>query len=157
MVVEEEGGDTGFVLTVDKSPVDGCCTTVLWQQGGMEVEGAQRGHRPYAFGEHAEGYDDKEVGMPRLKVGKELGVAQTLGLQKGQPVVEGILFDRGTGEFETATCWAVGDGDDSDDVVARLSDGVEGGNGKVGGTHENEVHILRMWECVIVLMWECGS
>ena len=80
--------------------------------------------------------------MPGLEVGKELRIAQALRLQEGQAVVEGILFDGRIGNFETSACLAVGDGDNTDDVMACLTDSIEGGDGEVGGTHKDDVHLL---------------
>lgn len=141
VVVEQEGGDTCLTLAIDEGPVDGSGSPILGQQRGMKVEGAQGWHGPYAFGQHAEGNDDKEVGTPSTQGVLELRVAQTLGLEQGELMLEGVLFDGRLGDLEAATGRAVGHGDYADYAMPRLADGLERGNGKIGGTHEDNVHI----------------
>ena len=63
VVVEEEGGDAGEGLAVDYRPVDGCCATIVGEQGSMDVECAEARHSPHHLGEHTEGDDDLEVGI----------------------------------------------------------------------------------------------
>ena len=43
VMVKEEGGNAGLCLTVDNGPIDGCCTTILWQERGVKVERPERG------------------------------------------------------------------------------------------------------------------
>ena len=141
-LVEHEGGDTGKGFAIDDSPVDGCGTPVAGKQGGMQVEGTHRRHAPYALGQHAEGHDNKDVGIPLAKAVEEERVAQFFGLEEGKAVGKGIFFDWRGGEFESAPCGTVGDGDDTYHLVACLADCLKGGNGKVGGAHEYDSHLM---------------
>ena len=63
VVVEEEGGHSSARLAVNHCPVDGCGTSILWQEGGMHVEGAVFGHVPHYLGQHAEGHYHLKVGI----------------------------------------------------------------------------------------------
>ena len=64
LMVYHEGGDTGDVLSIDHSPVDGGGAAVLGQQGGVQVEAALPGHAPDGFRQHAEAYNHKQVCLP---------------------------------------------------------------------------------------------
>ena len=63
LFIEEECCDTRLCVTIDDGPVDGGSTTVLRQEGSMQIEGAERGQCPYDLWQHAEGYDDLQVGL----------------------------------------------------------------------------------------------
>ena len=54
-VVKEKGGDTSLRVAINDGPVDRGGTTVLGEQGGMEIERAETGHGPHNFREHSEG------------------------------------------------------------------------------------------------------
>ena len=133
LVVEEEGGDAGDVIAIDDGVVDRGGTTVAWQQRSVEVEGAVGRHVPYRLGQHAEGHDDKHVGLEGGQLAKEVVVAQFLGLQQWQLVVEGVLLDGAEGNLLAAARLTVGHGDNGRHLVAALHDGVEALDSEVGG------------------------
>lgn len=49
-VTEEEGGDAGLRVAVDYRPVDGGCSAIFGEEGGVEVEGAEGGMDQTASG-----------------------------------------------------------------------------------------------------------
>ena len=93
VVVEEEGGDAGEGLAVDDCPVDWRCATIVGEQGCMDVECAEARHCPHHFGEHAERYDDLEVGIVAAQLLEEVLVLHLQGLQHWQTVGKGVLLD----------------------------------------------------------------
>ena len=125
VVVEQEGSYTCLALAINECPVNGSGSPILGQQRGVEVEGSQRWHGPHAFGQHAEGNDDKEVGTPCSQGILELRVAQTLGLEQGELMLKGILFDRRLGDLEAATGGAVGHGNDAYYSMSRFTYSLE--------------------------------
>ena len=64
-MLEEESRDPGLRVSVDDSPVDRGCATVAREQRSVEIECAEARHSPYHFRKHAEGDDDKQVGVER--------------------------------------------------------------------------------------------
>ena len=83
LMLQEEGGDTCFCFTVDDGPVDGGSSTILGQEGGVQVEGAQTGHVPHHFGQHAESHHNLQVGLPGAQGVQKLLVFQLLRLEQG--------------------------------------------------------------------------
>lgn len=83
-MVQKERRDTRAGLAVDYRPVDRRRAAVLRQQRSMQVERTQPRHAPYDLGQHAEGYDDAQIGFERFERFDELRCAQLLGLQDRQ-------------------------------------------------------------------------
>ena len=108
----------------------------------MEVEGAVGRHVPHSLGKHAEGYDNKHVGLVGCQLLKKLWVAELLGLQQGQVMVESVLLDGTEDYFLSASSLPVGHGDDGTDLMAALHDSVEALNGKVGSSEIDDFHYL---------------
>ena len=141
LVVEEEGGDTCLGLAVDDSPVDGCGTTILREQGGMDIEGAVRGHSPNDLGQHTEGDDNLQVGTIAAKLVEELGVAHLLRLEHGDAMLEGILLDRGCLKHAAMSAHGlVGLGYYAYYIVTALNQSAESSYSKFGGAHEDYSH-----------------
>ena len=63
ILIEEEGRDTCLSLSIDNSPVDGSCPTILRQQGGMYIKCSVLRHVPHHFRQHSEGHHHLEVGL----------------------------------------------------------------------------------------------
>ncbi len=55
---QKESSDARFFFTIHDGPVDGGCTSILWQEWAMQIECAERWHIPYHFGQHAKGNYD---------------------------------------------------------------------------------------------------
>lgn len=143
VVVEEEGGDAGFGVAVDYGPIDGGCATVLGQEGGMEVEGAHRGHGPDDFGQHAEGDDYLEVGPEGLELLEEGFVAQAFGLEYGDALAQGVLlYGAGLELVVMAADGLVGHGYDAHHLVALFDKTCERGYGEIGRAHINDSDVL---------------
>ena len=83
VMIQEEGCHTRFCFAIDDSPVDGSCTAVFRQQGGMHIKCAVLGHAPYHFGQHAERHDYLEVGAPSFKLLEKNRIFHLHGLQNG--------------------------------------------------------------------------
>ena len=77
LVFEEKGGHSGDGVTVHHGPVYRGGSAIAGEQRSMEVEGAQRWHRPYYFGQHAESDDYKEIGPEGAQLVDKLGVFES--------------------------------------------------------------------------------
>ena len=140
--VDHEGRHTRHLLPVDDRPVDGGGTAILRQEGGMQVESAQRRHGPDHIGQHPEAHDDKQVGLERLQGFEEGRVTQLLGLQDGQAFLHRVLLDGTFIHLEAASAGLVGHGHHAHHMVFLLQEGVQGGHRKFGGTHINNAGLL---------------
>ena len=92
VLVEEESGDTRLLLAIDDCPVDGGSTTILWQQGRMNVEGAVFGHIPDHLGQHPEGDHHLEIGLIATQLLDERRILHLLGLQHRELVLQCIFL-----------------------------------------------------------------
>ena len=103
VMVDHERGDSCHPLPVDDCPVDRGCAAVLRQQGGVEVEGAELGHRPYLLGKHPESHDDEQVRFPGTQRLQEFWILQLHRLQDGDAVLDGELLDRTFVDLQAAS------------------------------------------------------
>ena len=124
-LVEEEGGEARLSLPVDDGEVDGCCATVLGQEGGMEVEGAQSRHLPHYGRQHPEGHHDEQVGMVRGQLLQKRLVFQLFGLQQRQAMRQGDILHVGILYLPATSGRLVGHGDDNSHFIASSKDGFE--------------------------------
>ena len=93
IVVEKEGCDTRLGLTVNHCPIDGSRTTVLGQQGGMDIERAILRHRPYHLGQHTEGNHHLKICLVGAQGLQEGRVFHLLRLKHRQTMFQTVLFD----------------------------------------------------------------
>ena len=136
VVVEEKGGDARLGVAINDCPVDGGSTTILRQEGGMEVECTKARHGPNHLGEHAEGYNHLKVCFKSTKLTEELLVTKTFWLQDRNVMAEGKLLDRALLQDIVMTAhWFIWHGDASYDVTTCLKEGAKGFDCKVGRTH----------------------
>ena len=143
VVIDHEGGHARDPLAVDDGPVDGGRAAVLWQQGGVEVERPELGHRPDFLGQHPEGDDHEEVGLPGAQGLEELGIFQLGRLQHGDAVLHRIFLDRAFVYLESASSRLVGHGHDARDLVPLGHQGLKGCNRELGRAH---IHYARLLE-----------
>ena len=122
LVVYHEGSDTGDVLSVDHGPVDGGGAAVLRQQGGVQVEGAQPGHRPHYLRKHPEAHYHKQIGLEGGQILQELLVLEFLRLQKRQALLHG---DGALVHLEAAAAGLVWYGNNAHHLVAGLDKGIQ--------------------------------
>ena len=80
LVFQEESCNSRLCLAVHHGPVDGSRPTVFRQQGGMEIEGAERWHGPYRLRKHPECNYNKKVGIELAQSFNETRVLQLFGL-----------------------------------------------------------------------------
>lgn len=104
----------------------------------MEVDGAHRGHGPNYFGQHAEGDNDLEVGFEGAQFFEEGGIFELLRLEDGDIFRQCVLFHGAAGERHATAGLLVRGSDYSNDIVPRFEDGVQGGDGEFGSTHEDD-------------------
>ena len=135
VLVNHERSDAGAFLAVDYRPVDRGCAAVLRKQGCMQVEGAQFGHSPHFFGEHAEGYHHKHVGLQSGKLLQEGRVPELFGLQDWNAFLDRVAFDGALVKLEPASARLVGNGNHCHHLVFALDEGVQRGHRKLGRTH----------------------
>ena len=138
VLVDHEGGHAREFLAVDDGPVDGGGAAVLRQQRGVEVEGAQAGHAPDLLGQHAEGHDHEEVGLPGGEGLQEGGILELEGLQDRDAVGDGIMLDGALVHLEAPAAGLVGHRDHAHDLVTGLDEGVQGLHGEFGRAHIND-------------------
>ena len=143
LVFEEEGGYARLLIAVDYGPVYGGGTAVLWQKGGVKVEGSQRGHVPDHLGQHAEGHHYLEVGLEGSELFYEKRILQSFGLQDGYPLLYGVFFD-GTGlkYASMTTHWLVGHGYNTYYIIMVFHETAQYMLGKLGGSHEHYPHLF---------------
>ena len=142
-VVEQEGGDASFGVSINNGPVDGGGTAILREQRGVEIESAVRGHIPNDFGKHAEGHDNLEVGTVAAQGVQKIGILQLFRLEHGEVVRKGVLFYGTLREFAlVAPHRLVGHGDNGHHIVSAFDEGAQTADGKVGGAHEDDSEIL---------------
>ena len=55
-------------------------------------------------------------------------------------MLQGELLDGGGGDFKATACGTVGDGDYANNLMAGIDNGLEGADGKVRGSHEDDSH-----------------
>ena len=79
-MLEEEGGDTCFGLSIHDGTVDRRRTAIFRQETPMQVECAETGHSPHHLRQHPEGDDDEEVGIDGAKCLHKVGTLQFLRL-----------------------------------------------------------------------------
>ena len=108
----------------------------------MEIECTVRRHVPHHFGQHAECHHDKHIGIAGAQGSEELLVAQLLGLQQWQGMVEGILFNGAEHHFLSPTRLPVGHGNHSHHLVTALCYGVEAFDREIGSAKEYYTHRL---------------
>ena len=141
VLVDHEGRHAGHGLPVDHRPVDGRGAAVLRQQGGVEVDGAELRHGPHLLGQHAEGYDDEEVGLPGLQLLQESGILQLEGLQDGDAVRDGVLLDGAFVHAQAPAARLVGDGHGTDDLETVLDEAVQGRDGEFRRAHIDDARL----------------
>ena len=134
----EEGGDAGPLLAIDHRPIDRCRTTVVRQQGGVQVHGAQRGHVPDHLGKHPEGDHHEQVGPEPGQFRKESRVAQPLGLEHGEPELERTLLHVRQPELAPTPCRPVRCGDHRGDRDACRMQCVQRGHREPRCAHEDD-------------------
>ena len=140
--VDHKGGHTRHLLPVDDRPVDRSGAAVLRQQGGMQVEGAQRRHGPHHIGQHPETDHDKKIGLESLEGFEEVRVTQLFGLQDGQALLYRIFLDGTFVHLEAASAGFIGHGHHAHHVVFLLQEGVQGRHREFGGTHIDDAGLL---------------
>ena len=151
-MVEEERGDTCLRLSVDDGPVDGCCPTVLWQQGGMDIEGAETGHSPHYFGQHAEGYNHLQISLIATQFLNKIRVFHLHWLEHGDVVCQGVFLHlRGLEGVLMTTYGFVGLGDHSNDLIVVFHQCFQGANRELGGAHEYDSKIFFLHLCAKVI------
>ena len=139
VVIEEERGHSCHGLAIDDRPVDGCSTTVLRQQGGMYIEGAEAGHVPHHLGQHAEGHHHLYVGMVGAQLFYELGVFHLHRLEHGQGVGQRIaLHLGGLQRVLMPAHWFVGLCDHSHHVVSTFHKPLQRSHSKLGRSHKHD-------------------
>ena len=62
-MLKQKSGDTCDGVAIHDSAIYGRGTSIFREKRSVEVKGTHRGHRPHDLGKHAEGYDDKKVGI----------------------------------------------------------------------------------------------
>ena len=92
IMVEEECGDASACLPVDDGPVDGCCSTILWQQGCMHIKGTVFGHIPHHFWKHSECHHHLQVGIEGTELMEKILILHLHGLKHRQVMFYGILL-----------------------------------------------------------------
>ncbi len=102
----------------------------------MQVERTQPRHAPYDLGQHAEGYDDAQIGFERFERFDELRCAQLLGLQDRQTELFGRDLNVALVYLLSAAGRFVGRRDHGDDVIALGNESSERCCGELGRTHE---------------------
>ena len=137
LMLEEEGGYSGLLVSVYDGPVDGGGTAVLWEQGAVEIEGAQAWHVPYCLREHAEGYYNLEVSMESTEGFKEGGVFQLFRLKDGDALLYGVFLD-GTALEHTAvtTHGFIRHSDYTYYIITVLNKAAQGELRKLRGSHK---------------------
>ena len=89
LVADEEGCRPRLPLPFDYRPVDRRGAAVLRQQRAVQVEGAQPGHGPHGFRQHAEGHHDLEVGRQGPEFRQKFFAFQIFRLQHGNAQTAG--------------------------------------------------------------------
>ena len=84
--------------------------------------------------------DGAAVGAQLLQRLLELRVARVLGLEQRDAELLGALRHGAGDQLAAAAGGRVGAGDDADQLVAGLGDGVQGGDGDLGGAGEHDAH-----------------
>lgn len=140
ILVEEEGRHARLGLAIDDGPVDGSRTTILGQEGRMDIERAEARHIPDDLGQKAEGHDHLEVGLIGPERLHKLGVLHLHGLEDGDVVLLGIDLDgRRLEAVLMATHGFVGLRDHGHDQIAILYQSTKGSHGKLGRSHEYDL------------------
>ena len=141
--VQLHDGDAGFLLPVDNGPLDGSGTAILRQQGGMDVDGAVGGNVQYRLRQDfAIGDDDDEI---RFQVPEFLLLLlrfQGGGLEHGDIIGQAEGFHRGKVDFLSPAVDPVRLGIKGQGHVAVGFEGFQGGQGEIGGTHENDAVVI---------------
>ena len=143
VVVNHEGRDSGNLLPVDDRPVDGGGAAVLWQQGSVEVEGAELWHGPDLLRKHPEGHDDEDIGLPGAQCFQELRILQLDWLQDGNTPLDGESLYSALVDLEAASRRLVGDGDHARYLIPLVDQCLEGGDGELRRTHVDYACLLK--------------
>ena len=152
VVVEEKCRDTRFRVAVDHRPVDGRSAAILRQKGGVEVERAEARAVPHNFGQHSERHHDLQIGLQGIEGCEEGFIFEFLGLQHGQALLQGVLFDgRGLQRVLMPPHRLVRHRDNADYVVAAAYKFVERGNGEVGRAHIYDAKFFLIHIYIILL------
>ncbi len=141
-LLDQEGGRAGDLVAGHHRVLDGRGAAPGGEQREVQVDpavlrdlqgaGAQQG---------AVGDDRAAVGRELGEPGDEVGVARLRRLEDLDPGLLGALGDGAGDELATAAGGGVGAGDHRDDLVPVGGEqGVQGGNGDLGGAGEHEAH-----------------
>ena len=143
LVLEEECGYAGLPVSVYDGPVDGGGTTVLGQKGGVQVEGAQRGHAPDHLGQHTEGHHDLEIGLEGTELLYEQRVLQLFGLEDWYALLYRKLLDGAALQYASMTTdGLIGHGNHTYYIILVAHESAQYMFGKLGGSHEHYPQLL---------------
>ena len=130
-------GDTRHGIAVEDGPVNGGSTTVLRQDGRMDVDRAQaRGLQNILGQDAAIGSHHRQIGVQLTDQCQSLAVTELGGLVDSQILRQGILLYRRCNHLMSAVFGTVGLGEHAADLVACFNECLQRCHGEVGRTHK---------------------
>lgn len=141
-VAKEEGSYSGHGIAIHHGAVDGCCSAVAWEEGGVEIECAERRHGPYDFGKHPECNHNEKVGIESAQLLNKFRVLEIDGLEEVEGVGEGVFLDVALEHVVTASGRFVGHRHNSNYIIAFGDNAIETFDGKFGGAEKYYAEIF---------------
>lgn len=135
--IETHEGDAGFGIAAQNSVFDGGGAAVGREERGVDIYDTAREEIQEVLGDDlTEGDEDAGGGLESRKIRED--IAEASGLEDGEMVLLGELFDGRGREGTAAAAGGVGFGDNSSDMGTGLDESLKGG-GTVGlGAEEDD-------------------
>src|SRR5690606_12704775 len=140
--LQQERGYSALNLAIDDGVVDGGGTTVLGQEGGMQVDRAVGRHTPNRLGQHAKSNHDLEVRLQRHQFSEKVRATQLLWLQIRYTLGKRICVYGRLWYLPATTGRFVGGGNYRHDIFARGKQRGKRSDGNLGRTHEDDAHVV---------------
>ena len=142
IVGQIHGADTGGLIPVKDSPLDGSGPAILGEKGAVDIYRSITGQRKKLIRKNpAIGNDHEDIGLKLLQDRESTAIPHLVGLKNRKACLQRQFLHRRKGQLHSPALGFIGLGKHPDDFKLLVQKLAQRGSGKIRGAHKNNAHL----------------